>query len=219
MRSATLKLILALAIAAVSLNASVALGNSVMTYNGTGLNAVVKIHASGLLSDGRQVRAGQYLISYEGNDYTAYCVDIDAWAGTTEVVELGVDSLNNGDQVAYLYETYAGGVSTGTGAGALAVSIWEVLYETSSTFGVSQYDGFFSISENPGVTSAGNSLLATVPGSYTPLGDLVVLYSECRQDMLIMIPGGGQIIPEPITVLGLLLGTGSLAGYIRRRVA
>jgi len=182
---------------------------SVMTFNGTGLHSTVTIHADGVLADGKNVSAGQYLISYEDTDYTSYCVDIDHYASSGEVTELPIDALNNGDMVAFLFETYSQDVQGNLDAAALGVAIWEVVYETSDNFDVT--DGYFSITGNSDVAEAANDLLSTLPDNYETQWDMIVLHSQCIQDMIIPT----SPIPEPATLTVLTLG--ALGLIIRRR--
>ena len=182
---------------------------SVMTYNGLGLYSKVTLHAAGSPANGRRVSAGQYLISYEGADYASYCVDIYHYAGSSEVTELPIDSLNNGDLVAFLFETYSEDVEDNIDAAALGVAIWEVIFETSDNFDVT--DGYLSITGNSAVAQAANDLLSTLPDSYQTQWDMLVLHSDCKQDMIIP----GSPIPEPATLMVISLGAVGL--IIRRR--
>jgi len=183
----------------------------VMDFKGTALTAAVRLHASGYIADGERVLAGQYLYGYHGQDYHAFCVDIDHYAGTTEVVQRPVTSLNNGDLVGYLFDTYSPAVTTGNQAAGLGVAIWEVLFESSAN-AFDPLGGEFRISDNTAVGSIAAGYLSTLPptGTYTPSADLVVLDSRCKQDMLIAIP-------EPAAAMLIVLGSLGLLG--RRKQA
>ena len=194
------------AVLALCLAGSVASAD-MMTFDGTGLHETVKVHAHGTLADGKRIDVGQLLVTYQDIDYEAYCVDINHYVASCWMTERGVDSLNNGDMVAFLFETYSADVTTGLEAAALGVSIWEVINETASTFDIT--DGYFSISHNADVTTAANNLLASLPGSYASQWDLTVLHNRCKQDMLI------GVVPEPATLT--LIGLGGLGLLLRRR--
>jgi len=191
----------------------------VMDFKGTGLTGAVTLHASGTLADGQRVLVGQYLYGYQGNDYHAYCVDIDAWAGDSQAtaVPLTGSSLNNRDLVGYLFETFARSVSTDTAAAGLGVAIWEVMYESVSN-APDPLAGEFSISGNAAVATAAAGYLATLPpsGSYTPDPLTTVLVSACKQDMLMDL---GAPIPEPASLSVLALGAGLLLRRRRSRPA
>lgn len=176
---------------------------SYMTYNGLGLNSQVRIHASGLLADDLKTAAGQLKVTYENTDYLAYCVDLDHYAGSAEVSLEDINTINNGDLVAWLYDAYAQSVINGIDAAALGVAIWEVLYETDATFDAG--DGYFSITDNQDVLDQANILLGSVPSSYTPSNGWMLLQGDTVQ---------GVVIPEP-TTLGLL-GVGA-AGFLVKR--
>ena len=176
----------------------------IMTYNGMGLKAAVRLHAPGV---NVHTYAGQMLVEYGGEDYIGYCVDIYHYAGTMEATELTLSSLNNGDLVAFLFETYADGVSTGLEAAALLVAIWEVINESDANAFNAQIDEFY-ITDNTNVLNAANVLLASLPTNYTPTKDFMVLHNDGKQDMLIMVP-------EPGTMALLCLG--GVYSLIRRR--
>jgi len=177
---------------------------SYMTYNGLGFNSQVRIHASGLLADNLKVPAGQLKVAYENMDYLAYCVDLNHYAGSAEVSLTNINTINNGDLVAWLYDTYADGVTNGIDAAALGVALWEVIYETDAAFHAGE--GFFSVSENQDVLTKANVLLGSVPSSYTPSNGMMLLHSNQVQDV---------VIPEP-TTLGLL-GVGAVGFLVKHR--
>lgn len=180
---------------------------SYMAYNGMGLNSQVRIHASGLLADNLKVAAGQLKVTHENTDHLAYCVDLDHYVKSADVTPEPMSFVNNGEKVAWLYETYAQSVTTGMEAAALSVAIWEVIYETDATFDAGT--GYFTISENQGVLDGANDLLASlgsIPGSYTPSNGTMVLHNDQVQDV---------VVPEP-TTLGLL-GAGAVCFFAKRR--
>jgi len=184
-------------------NASVA-SASLVTYHGMGLRDKVKIHADGAMGDGMTVYAGQMLISYEGVDYEAYCVDLDHYAGSSQVIEVDVYDLVNGDDLAYLAETFAGDVTTKLEAAALQVAIWEVLTEDTGTFDATS--GHFSISRNPDVAWEANVLLAALPDSFQGEAQVIILDSVIKQDLL--------IVPDAST---LILVAAGIPVLLRRR--
>lgn len=176
-----------------------------MTYFGEGLTSTVTIHDSGHLADGLTVGAGQFLIGYQGQDVTGYCVDLDHYAASSDVVARSIETVSRGDMIAYLYETYSPTVTDGTRAAALQSAIWECLAETGTTLDVNI--GSFSISGNSDVETLANQMLATLPASYTPAGSTVRLDSDQQQDV---------VVPEPAT-MGILALGGALMMWKRSR--
>ncbi|MCE5278981.1 MAG: PEP-CTERM sorting domain-containing protein [Planctomycetaceae bacterium] len=179
----------------------------VMTYNGQALNSQVKINCVGTLANSLTTGAGQMKINYQGEDVLGYCVDLNHYAGTTEVTERSASTLANGWMVAYLFNTYAPAVVTGIDASALQSALWEVINETGSVFDVTA--GHFFISNNAAVATAANNLLATIPASYSPSVWPIVLDSLTKQDIIIE----GRI-PEPATIGMMVLG--SMGVFMRR---
>jgi hypothetical protein len=173
-----------------------------MNYNGMGLSEVVRLHAAGTLANNLSVYAGQNRLTFAGNDVLGYCVDINQYSGSGNVTVDSVASLPHGNDIAYLLNTYAPAVATNHDAAVLAVAIWEVLSETSSTF--SATSGYFSISDNASVAADANTMLAAIPANYQPSVWPAVLHSDSIQDMAIL-----TYAPEPASLA--LLAVGGLA--------
>ena len=181
-----------------------------MTFNGVGLNEIVRIHAAGTLADNLSVYAGQEKVRFLDTDLLAYCVDINQYSGSGEVTVGSVADLPHGNYIAYLLDTYAPNVATNHDAAVLGASIWEVLSEPTTDFDLSS--GYFTISDNPGVLADANAMLASIPRNYQPTVWPVVLHSDSVQDMAIS-PSCG--VPEPVTIS--LLGLGGAAILWRKR--
>ncbi len=172
-------------------------------FKGMGLNSKVVFHCEGSPCDGRTVPAGQLDITYNGTDLMGYCVDVYQGAGDMNAEERGVESLRNGDYVAYLFETYSPVVNSGTEAAALQTAIWEVLNEQTRSFDVTR--GSVWIGQNSrgkNVGALANQWLSTIPQDYTSNWSLLVLSSSARQDILT-----SRQVPEPATMFTLGLGS------------
>ena len=187
-----------------------------MNYNGVGLNEIVTTHSPGLLADGLTVYAGQEYVNFDGNNYIGYCVDLNHYSTSADVIVKPVTEYAGGvrgREIAYLFNTYASGVTTGSQAAALGVAIWELVAETTSTLDVTS--GYFYITGNDGVAADANVLLADADNHslYSVLNMPVVFYSPTAQSFVV---AGENDIPEPATMS--LLALGSLV-ILRRKTA
>jgi hypothetical protein len=182
----------------------------VLSWDGFTYKKSVTFHSPGHMPDGKTIRAGQSKLGYQGQQLLGWCIDIDQYAGRSDVTEGSYRDLVNGESVAYLADQYAFAVTSDLQAAGLAVAIWEVMNETQEDV-FHAGSGNFSVAEADVVAQA-NAYLATVPESYTPMMAPLVLLSETKQDFL--VPNVGQV-PEPSTMS--LLALGGLA-VLRRRL-
>ena len=192
---------------------------------GTGLGESVKLHAPDLMADGHTVYAGQMKYRYKGENFVSYCVDIDHWAGSSDVIELNIDYLNRGNEIAYLFLTEADNVTDRLGGAALQLALWELLYEDDAHAlnVIPESDDGFSIFLRSGngtdvaVADAANALLGTLddmPAGWDAETSVVLLHTPCKQDT-IMGTGDTPMVPEPCTAA--VLGLGGLCVVARRR--
>jgi hypothetical protein len=114
-------------------------------------------------------------------------------------------------------------------AGAFQAAVWEIVNETSTNLdGSYHYDvtsGSFMMTEynignGTGWLGQANTWLNELhaPGT-VPVADVVALVNPDTQDYALTVLGAGssRLIPEPITMAGLMMGIGGLVGYVRRR--
>ncbi len=195
-----------------SVTASIASAD-MMTYNGPSLTEYVTFHCQGFSADGKNVPVGLYSVTYQNQQFEAFCVDAEQYAGTGQVTEQGIDFLHNGSLVAYLYETYVELATTSELAAALGVSLWEVLYENEAN-GFDASSGRLYITGNADVTAAANAMLLDMPDDYQSVMTLTVLHSDGKQDMLV---AGLGSVPAPATLGLLLMGVPLLLNASRRR--
>lgn len=168
---------------AVTAAAACPAGADYMEYDGLGRKQAVRVTVEGTGVDYDNVYAGELRVSYLGQDYRAYCVDIFQHVGSDEVSELSILDLDNGRSVAWLFDTYASQVDSDLEAAALGLSIWEVLYEDEGAWDLTT--GGFWADRNSSAINLANDWLALVDTEYDPLVAPTVLQSPDKQDVLI----------------------------------
>lgn len=119
-----------------------------------GLDGVVTIYYSGW---GRSysVYAGPFEATRNNwtTSFDAYCVDLDHWDNmpasylvtplSTSLLTTGTGGAANGPGIAWLYNTYEGGIHDATHGAALQLAIWELLTDGESKTGVGFATGNF----------------------------------------------------------------------------
>ena len=117
-------------------------------------------------------------------------------------------------------DAWTGGTSTQNrnAAAAFQMAVWEIVFETGA-YGVGS--GHFRTNSTASWVPLADTWLQQL-GTDQPEVDLRVLVNEAKQDYAITIPGvgthDGPSTPEPLTILAVCLGAGSVGTYIRRRM-
>lgn len=97
---------------------------------------------------------------------------------------------------------------------AFGVALWEIIYETGSTWNVSSGSGFRASGIEQAATA--NFWLSQLNGDAVYFANnLFATSSPCGQDFLIELPKS-VVIPEPVTFL--MLGLGTLVAVRKRKV-
>ena len=211
------KRILLAGAAALLMNVSAAQAD-LMTVEGiSSLNQTETTHIAGQLADNLTVYAGPEQILYQNTQYLGYCVDLNHYAGTSQVTEVSALTWPNGNKLVYLYDTYAPTVTTSLQAAALQTAIWEVISEPAAgPFDVTK--GNFYITGNDAVATLANQWLATLPSTYNPTQIPTILDSSANQSFLVgKWEGVNNPVPEPCTMALLAVGGSCLLLVARRK--
>ena len=112
-------------------------------------------------------------------------------------------------------------------ASARQIAVWEIVFEHWKGLNATDTTSSFWVTDDGGAGGDANTMLSAVASYEWQYGDMMpVLYAfvdrvegdSGDQDQLWLLEGGGEeYIPEPLTVLGMFLGLGSVGAYIRRR--
>jgi len=105
-----------------------------------------------------------------------------------------------------------------TSAAAFGASVWEIVWERSATLNITEGD--LRVSMDSAAQDLANTWLGELDSYALNYPQILGLLDATTQDQLVFIFGGTSFpVPEPVTMAGLVLGLGSLVGYIRRRRA
>ncbi len=174
-------------------------------FNGMGLNKRVDFTHNG----DHRARAGELMVEFDDQEYTAYCVDLDhrmkdKWDADFEPVSF----INGGIQVAYLYDMFASMVSTNVEAAALQVAIWEVVEDFGGAIDLAHGD--FKLRGHDGIRAVAQGYLDTLPGDLSGYAttSFILASGDCPRSQ-------NLIVPEPTTLAMLGLGLPML--WVRRR--
>jgi hypothetical protein len=156
--------------------------------------------------------------------FFTYCVDIFrplydpqyVNIGTTDQISGPEISTNGGAKAAWLALTNAAAVhaaGVGLHAAALQVAIWEALYDPSADLAGGSFR--LSSSTNTAIRDQANVYLGELYSGQQPYltSEAVWLSTKIGQgQMIAVVP-----VPEPATLMLLMLGTAFVAGGCRRR--
>ncbi len=134
---------------------------------------------------------------------------------------VGGMSEQQAQDLSKLFGLYATAVSDANTAAAFQAAVWEIVHETSGTWGLGGGQFRVSAVTGSGWVGLADSWLNSLAGvSYVDIG-LRALVSPVHQDFALVVPGlplpPPPVMPEPLTVAGVMLGCSSLIGYVRRR--
>ena len=159
----------------------------------------------------------------------AYCIDVDDRVGPKryytdfEVLDLpgmhisGTNRNLSAASAAYLTEHFArhyGLVDTPEEAASFATVVWEIMYEDAGAYDRSS--GWVRTGD-PGFSS---TWLGELDGTVFDNTKVYALVDKCYQDMAMPVfgvTGGSGPIPEPITLMGVVLAAGGVSTYVRKR--
>ena len=131
-----------------------------------------------------------------------------------------------------LWSAHFNSAMTSDDLAAFQASIWEVIYETPDA-AYTLYSGSFMAKDDIATSGTykgqfktawkrlANSWLTSLGGvEDDPTLGLRMLADPTYQDFAVYVPGvGAEPVPEPLTILGLVLSVPAVAAYLRRRRA
>jgi len=120
-----------------------------------------------------------------------------------------------------LFSQHWGDVASDSGAAAFQAAVWEIIYEDTDTYAYDVTDGRLWMERmfwDPDWLTTANTWLTGLGDNKDYTVGLRVLANEDYQDYALVVLGlPADPVPEPVTLAGLMLGVGSLVGYLRRR--
>jgi hypothetical protein len=175
--------------------------------------------------------AGEFAGFLNGNAFLTFCTDIYqsfGWNSLSNPYAYALDSVGETQalwgaspyssasygQVSRLYTAAYGSIGgSSINSAAFQFALWEVLYETSGTYDVT--DGSFALGGAAAGTVAARNQANTWLASLATASEghsIQSLHSDSRQDFLIATP-----VPEPQSYALALVSLGIVAGYARRK--
>jgi len=169
---------------------------------------------------------------YLDDVFTGYCIDLkeEIWwnfVGTWQVAPLedapvGAGQPAMGTERATLLRRLWGSYFSDPNNAEFQVAVWELLAEDPANGYDVKSGSFYAPYANEVDRDGINGWLTTVTDdnySGPAASVMYALVSDGTQDFAVLIETGGQppVIPEPLTLTGLLMGIGGLIHYARKR--
>lgn len=222
---------------AVAASASLSLAGTVIaTFNGVNPGQGVGALETSLGSIGTTAgvfnwtRTGGTHVGAPTGNFTSFCIELNQNISTGNSYTYNVinlaDAPNPGlpvpgvngmgaakaSDIKKLWAAYRSSVVGATTAAAFQVAVWEIVYETTSTYSVSNGSGNFYLTNAAGVVAQANTWLSSL-GSLTAEANLAALSNDDYQDQVVAVP----LPPAVLAGMGLMTVMG--VGYVRRSLA
>ena len=212
-----------LAVAAALAVAGPAFSKTVNITDFSFVGPVVANVVGGPISPSQTVDSGQLTGLLDGVSFKTYCAELDqdVFPGLNydydQLNPIGFFSAAKVDALNRLFTVAASFVVDADTSGAVQAAVWEIIYETGSSYSLS--GGSLKVSAAPGdvgalaAFSAMDGILGNL-GSITPTVSVNFLHSDSSQDFF-YVPE----VPEPGTWALMFAGLGVLGAVARRRKA
>jgi len=161
------------------------------------------------------------------DEFGGYCIDVNQTISWNHTDTWQIEPLANapigqamGAERAELLQRLWGKHFVSGPYAEFQVAVWELLVEDPANgYNVTTGDFYAPYGNEVNRTTINDWLLEITDAAYDgPVSNLMyAMTSSSTQDFAVLIETGGQMVPEPVTLAGLALGSAGLIGYLRKR--
>lgn len=221
--------------AALAMAASASAGTVIATFNSVSPSVNVNYVSpvgSGSTTAGvfNWTRTGGTHVGSPAGNFSSFCIELNQNVAFSSSYTFNIQALKDSpspglpvpgplgmgatkaSDLKKLWAAYRNSIVDNTTAAAFQVAVWEIVYEASTNYSVSNGNGAFYLTNQAAVRNQANAWLSSL-GSLTAEANLAAMSSPSVQDQLVLVP------TPPAVLAGAGLMGAVAVKQIRRRLA